>query len=322
MYFYSTLQKIRTEDISQAELNRFIEKLVKIALRFVRYNSGRLKNVVNEYQCDVLEDIAIDSIIPLVTESKEQNKMVLSIQFGTWEPEIKNEEEALFFLSKVISLSVNQQISSLLREYDPFFSKILDSLNYYIKSQNYYKKNFAGKLFVVEEYFDLSLIHFVEKEQLFSAPVELFIDKKFLLQSLFVYYKKIFSSPVAIPLYDLVYRLKELSYSNEITGITPDPSESFEINEIIKKGFANVYEKIENSYLKKGKLNENEFFQITEALKLIGNDLMDGGINPGLYYYLSETMPGLTSASYQAKYHNIFEYMVKIYRQKLVELLN
>ncbi len=322
MNFYSTLQKIQTGHISQTELNRFIEKLFQIAHKFVKYNSGRIKRIIIEYGSNILEDIAVDSIIPLVSQNRVDGKYFITTKFESWQPAVISEEDAEYFLFKIISLSVNQQISALLREFDPFFSKLLDSVNYFIKSQSYNKINVAGKIFITEPDFNLSHSHFIDREYLFNSPSELFLNKKELLPSLFEYYKEIFDGSIAIPLYDLIYKLKELNTSSDFAQSFSNPAESFEIKEITKKGLESVLVRIEDSYLNKGKLDEKEFFQISEALKLIGNDLMDGGINPGLNYYLFETMPGLTKEAYQTKYHNIFEYMVKIYRQKLVELLN
>ena len=122
-------------------------------------------------------------------------------------------------------------------------------------------------------------------------------------------------------MYDLVYRIKEINSDLPAEQKASVPISSLEIKEVIDHGFSIVCKKIEESYLKKGKLDKQEFINITDALKLIGNDLMNGGINPGLYYYLFETMPQLTKEDYQDKYHNIFEYIVKIYRQELAELL-
>ena len=133
MNFNSTLQKIQNRDISQTELNRFIEKLFSIALRFVKYNSGRIKRISDEYNSNILEDIAVDSITPLFLKNQSDGNYILITNYENWTPEISTEEDARFFMLKVISLSVNQQISALLREHDPFFSKILDSFKLFYK---------------------------------------------------------------------------------------------------------------------------------------------------------------------------------------------
>ena len=320
MNFYSDLQKIRTGDISQTDMNRFIEKLIQIALRFVKYNSGRIKRVANE-NSSFLEDIAVDSIVPFFTRNQSDGELFIISRFTSWEPEITTEVEAKYFLFKTISLSVTQRINTLLKEHDPFFSKILDSVNYFIKSQNFYKISIAGKIYITEPGTTIDKCRFVDRESLYNSPSGLITDKKEMLPSLFSYFRKILKAPAAIPLYDLVYRIKELNLSGEIPHSIQRTGEQLEVKEIIEKGLEIVCRKAEESYLKSGKLCDDEFAKVMMALKLIGNDLMDGGINPGLYQYFFEAMPGLTKQDYELKYHNIFEYIVKLYRQQLAELI-
>ncbi len=320
MNFYSVLQKIRTGDISQTDLNRFIEKLIQIALRFVKYNSGRIKKLTNG-SSNFLEDIAVDSIVPFFTRNQSDGELFIISRFSSWDPGITNEEEARYFLLKTISLSVNQRINTLLKEYDPFFSKILDSVNYFIKSQNFNKINIAGKIYITEQSGDTDKYFFADRESLYNSPSDLISNKKEMLPSLFNYFKMLYGGPAAIPLYDLIYRIKEINLSGEISSTIQGAGERLEVREIVEKGLVLVSEKASVSYVKTGKLGEDEFRMMMEALRLIGNDLMDGGINPGLYEYLYETMPELTKVIYERKYHNIFEYIVKLYRQQLAELM-
>lgn len=320
MDFYSELQKIRTGDISQTDLNRFIEKLIRIALRFVRYNSGRIKKIANE-SSSFHEDIAVDSIVPFFTRNQTDGELFIVSRFVSWEPAITTEEEAEYFLFKTISLSVTQRINTALKEYDPFFSKILDSVNYFIKSQNFARINIAGKIFITEAGVDAEQCIFAGKDALFSSPSGLISNKKDMLPSLFAYFKKLYNAPAAIPLYDLIYRIKEINLSDEISYSVQGSDGQIEIREIIEKGLSIVSRKTEESYVRKGKLSDDEFRVMMKALRLVGSDLMDGGINPGLYHYLNDAMPGLTKVEYERSYHNIFEYIVKLYRQQLAELI-
>ncbi len=53
------------------------------------------------------------------------------------------------------------------------------------------------------------------------------------------------------------------------------------------------------------------------GLKDIANDLCNGGMKAGLYDYLKPHFNSLSKQDYQEKYHNIFEYMAKTFRNKL-----
>ncbi len=320
MNFFSDLQKIRTDDISQTELNRFIEALIQIALRFVRYNSGRIKKIANE-SSSFLEDIAVDSIVPFFTRNQSDGELFIVSRFALWDPEITTEEEAKYFLFKTISLSVTQRINTLLKEYDPFFSKILDSINYLIKSQNFTRIDVAGKIYITEPGVDADKCILVDRDSLYCSPSSLITNKKEMLPALFTYFRKILRTPAAIPLYDLIYRIKEINLSGEISHSVQGTEEKVEVKEIINRGLSLISRKAEESYVKTGKLQDDEFIKMMEALELIGYDLMDGGINPGLYHYLYEAMPGLTKVEYELKYHNVFEYIVKQFKLQLVELI-
>ncbi len=289
MNYYLLLQKIQKGNIAQAELNRFIEKLIQIALRFVKYNAGRIKKITNESSGSVLEDIAVDSIVPFFSRKQPGDVLSILSMFNSWQPEITSESEAKYFLFKSISLSVNQRVNAILKEYDPFFSKILDSVNYFIKSQNYEKINVAGRVYIIEPSADKSKCWFVDREMLHNSPSELVRDKKQMLPSIFQHFNKMNGSPAAIPLYDLVYRLKGLNLTGELTQTVQSKREDLEVNEIIEQSFLIVSRKARESYVKTGKLDKNEFIKMMGALKRVGSDMMDGGINPGLYYYLCET---------------------------------
>jgi len=48
-------------------------------------------------------------------------------------------------------------------------------------------------------------------------------------------------------------------------------------------------------------------------------DLMNGGINPGLYNYLSPYMKDLNNEMYKQNYHNIIEYLLKSTKAHIAE---
>ena len=65
------------------------------------------------------------------------------------EPPIETEEKALFFLIDW-SEKVSRNMFPKYKRFDPFFSKILDSVNYQIEKQNYKKKQFLARHIIVE----------------------------------------------------------------------------------------------------------------------------------------------------------------------------
>lgn len=126
----------------------------------------------------------------------------------------------------------------------------------------------------------------------------------------------------AIPLNELVYKIKHISISEFITTeFSEESRKQFELNELIDYAMTKSIEKLNKSYYERRKLNKSETDSIHNALKDLCEDLKNGGIIPGLYYYLSPHMNSLTKEYYQETYHNILEYLLKITKATIAEHL-
>ena len=51
----------------------------------------------------------------------------------------------------------------------------------------------------------------------------------------------------------------------------------------------------------------------------MSNDLLDGGINPGMYEYFILYINNLEKEFYLNNYHNIIEYLVKVMKSTIAE---
>ena len=126
----------------------------------------------------------------------------------------------------------------------------------------------------------------------------------------------------AIPLNDLIYRLKHINFSEYAAVESSDFSrKQFEMNEIINIGLASSLMKLNDSYCAKGKLNAKEGESIRSALVDICEDLKNGGVNPGLYNYLSPYIKDLSKEAYKENYQSILEYLLKITKSVIADNL-
>jgi hypothetical protein len=116
-------------------------------LSTLRFNYKRIHKIIDRDELS-LDDIAIDSIASLFVRDAEGKFSAITSAFNSWQPPIQTEEEALYFLNKLIQKRVEQHISFLLREFDPFFSKLMDSVNYLIKKNNFKKVNCFGTVYI------------------------------------------------------------------------------------------------------------------------------------------------------------------------------
>jgi hypothetical protein len=269
-----------------------------------------------------IDEFALDAIAPLFTSEDGEQQIMLKQSFVKWNPPIKSEEDALYFLNKVVSHRVEQHIFSFLRTEDPFFSKILDSINYLIKTQDYKKIYSFGKTFIVETTNDETRLGYIDRVEFEKIPGRLFNEKGILFESLIHYLKTETDFVPAIPLNDLVYKIKHISLSEFITTESSEESrKQFELDELIDYAMSKSIEKLNRSYYEKGKLNIAETDSMHKALKDLCEDLKNGGINPGLYYYLQPHINNLTKEFYQETYHNILEYLFKITKSTIAENL-
>ncbi len=306
---------------SQILLNSIIEKAYQIAVKYLHYHQKKIINLLFREEITV-QELAIDSIAELFIKSENEDLNLLQQTFLGWQPAINTEEDVLFFLNKVVAGKVEQNIIKLLKAEDPFFSKLLDSINYLIKQNGFKKIHFLGKTFISETELNSFDGEFITREAFDNLPSELFTPKQYALKTILNYLKAETNYNPAIPLNDLVCRLKQINFSDYLSVDYENVlSKKIEIKEFLDIGLKAVDEKLIAAYLNKDKLTEQEVFAIKAALKEMAVDMSNGGLSPGLYEYLSPHISGLTKLMYKEKYHNILEYLLKVMKSKIADEL-
>jgi hypothetical protein len=310
-----------TDMHSPSLLNKVIETSYRIAIKYLQAHRLNISKLINKEDL-TLQELAMDCIVGLFV--REPDNEIISIQhtFNNWKPVVKTEEDCLFFLNKVVSNRVEQHIYKLFKEEDPFFSRLLDSVNYLVRTNGFNKIHFLGKTFLTESLEDKFEKNFIPTDEFEKIPAVLFQNKKTLLGDLFSYLRNETGFNPAIPLNELINRLKHINFSEYLVNeFVISEYKKIEINQIVEVGLNYAIEKLLTSYFDKGKLDEVERIAFELALKEMVIDLSDGGINPGLYKYLSPYLVGLTEQDYQIKYHNILEYLLKVMKSKIADTL-
>ena len=327
--FYVSLQMDKNSQIlhllsnpdSRHSINKLVEVCYKIALGTLRFNYKRIHKIIERDELSI-EDIAIDSLTSLFVREGKGKFLAITSAFNSWHPPIKTEEDALYFLTKLVQKRVEQHFSFLLRESDPFFSKLMDSVNYLIKKNNFKKVNCFGTVYINNSDSESISGKTIPVDEFEKLPASLFVDKKNLLQNIFQYLHSETSYASAIPFNALINKLKALNVAlYKVSESTSEQDDSIEIETIIKEALNKTFEKLEDSYLVKEKLTNSEGEMIKKSLIDMAQDLKDGGINPGLYKYLLAHFDGLDEQTYQQKYHNILEYLLKILKKNIADEL-
>ena len=66
-------------------------------------------------------------------------------------------------------------------------------------------------------------------------------------------------------------------------------------------------------------MNNKEYSCFKEALRTLADDIGNGAISTNLYSYLNHHFEDLSREKYLQNYHNIFEYLVKLFKNKIAE---
>lgn len=306
---------------SQILLNSLIETCQKIALSYLHCNYRKIYKFLQNEELS-FEEFALDAIAPLFVREKEDGNISIRTSFNNWQPAIKTEDDALYFLNKIVASRIEQHIYALLKEEDPFFSKILDSVNYLIKTQGYKKSQSLGKTYIIKSDDEIRDTLFISQQEFENLPAYLFRDKKKLFSNLLNYFQTETKFVSAIPLNDLVYKLKHINFSEYVVLESSEITrKQFEMDEIVDFALKSALEKLDNSYTEKGKLNSSESKSLRSALTDILIDLKNGGISPGLYDYLSPYIKDLSKEAYKDNYHNILEYLVRVTKSVIADNL-
>lgn len=306
---------------SQQSVNKLVEVCYKIAVNQLRFSYKKVHRIVVRDEI-LLEDIAIDSIASIFDRDDSGYFHNILVPFNSWQPQIKTEEDVVYFLNKLVQKRVEQHISFLLRESDPFFSKLMDSINYLVKKYNFKKLTYLGTVFITNPYIESISGKTIPIEEFEKLPASVFRDKKNLLQNIFQHLSSETSYGSAVPFNALIYKLKDLNISlYNLSESTTEQNDGIEVGSIISEALNKTFKKLEDSYLVKEKLTNSEGEKIRSSLIDMAQDLKDGGVNPGLYKYLAIHFEGLDEQTYQQKYHNILEYLLKVLKKNIADEL-
>lgn len=303
------------------ELNGLIEECFKLATVQVRYQMAKLHKpgIMGDLSA---KDIAVDAIAPLFTPASDGFIRHLNDIFSDWSPPVQSEEQAHFMLISVLSHRVKQHIHTMMRESDPFFAKILDSLNYHIKKERLVKTEKLKVCYItLADPVGLEMVY-CGYEDLLEIHATHFSIKHISISEI-LHQLKMDDKPAAIPLLALAKRIKEVNLSYENPVITCHRTETeFDVDSLSSLARRVVMEKLKHSYLDKGKLSAQESSLMESAIGEMLVDLKDGGIKPGLYHYIEMVDNTICPEVYKQKYHNILEYLLKVLKKELAHLLS
>ena len=306
--------------IGQKEINTFVDYCYKSALECAKYRVK--KNPQLYYNSEIkAADLAVDAVADLFSAGSGDQFAQIKTSIKNWQPEITTEEDALFFANSLVARKVTQQYQCALSFYDPFYTKILHAVDHLIKKENLVKDFYLGSCFICKE--NITGIHasFIDDESFEALPAYLFAQKKLMLQNVLSYLTKETEFFPVIPLHPLVLKIKHINLNSYLFKESEEEKYSFSADELITSSLSKMVEKLEQSYIAKGKVSAEIAEIFKRSFAEMGEDLKDGGLKPNLYYYVEQISNELSKEEFQTKYHNIYEYLTKLFKQNIAEEL-
>ncbi|MBL1214933.1 MAG: hypothetical protein HND52_16360 [Ignavibacteriae bacterium] len=314
---------VDTKTLSYADIKVLYSLCLKIACGYIaKVHSDKFcsKNRWN----DNIDDVASDAIVPLFIQNEHGTIHIIN-SYNHWNSKILTENDARFFLSRLVWSRVEQRMAKVLKERDPIFNKIHKTLMNCIDGEVYKKQTFFGKAYFVRGSADEIFAPVINYDDFNELPAAIFYKKRSkLLEELFNFIASHTIYFPAIPVNILVNRIKVLYAGGiEITNnVHPICEQEIDLNNVLKKCLLDVEEKLKTKYCSTNKLNEEECELIANTFYQVSLDLKNGGMKGSLFSYMNDVDKSIRNDEFYSKYHGIVNYLFKSFKADIEEFIN
>lgn len=267
------------------------------------------------------EEIALDAVVPLFQKHRTEDKLNIIKSFLSWRNPIKNEVQAEYFLHKLVSNRIEQHLTSVYKEIDPFYASILNYINFLIKRGGFNKLSYLGDKIIAQTEELINAGKIIDLSNFNNIPISIFLGKKeSLIRQIFNYIEEQTEFIAAIPVDFLVKRLKEIRMNDFIQNTSYGDKFCYDliyVDDIVKKSLEKTCLKVDNFYSLREKYSLDECKIIKDIMTNIAEDLKNGGINKSLYEYYFELDSTIDSKVFYKKYYNTINYLIKEFKNTL-----
>jgi hypothetical protein len=131
-----------------------------------------------------------------------------------------------------------------------------------------------------------------------------------------------FQKPVAVEMADMYHLIKEfratcVSVNGSVPALGLWPLQYAELQKATDSILADIRATILERYLRDGKMTGKEVVVMYAALSDIACDMALGEMSEKNYTYISRYWPALTEADYYSSTRKVFEYLVRIFKERI-----
>lgn len=317
------LKEVLLGQPSELEKNHLFEILIEVARMRIRFFS-RLKYFSLERNEISMDDIALEAVSNLLSNNEVDYLEYLRNSFVNWEPPIKNEDEAINFVNRIIDQSIYQTIARKYSELDPLFAKILKEIRRANPDKYKIFERVDTEYIALKSFDEKSKLNIIPQDELIVLGVQKFPDNNYIngwIDEIFKSLDEFTEYSPVLPVNSLALKIKfELTAAQKIDfNIIPDPEVQFLVREGVLLSLKRVERKLETLSKKKKKYSQRVLTIFREALYDIASDLLEGDEIKNYYEYLRVYDENLTMKDYRENYRAQFEYLIKILKNELAQ---
>ncbi|MBM4176201.1 MAG: hypothetical protein FJ213_08520 [Ignavibacteria bacterium] len=271
-----------------------------------------------------MDDIALEAVSNLLSNNEADYLESLRKTFSSWDPKITTEEEANFFINKIIDRSIYQSIVKKYTEIDPLFSKILKEIKRIHQVNHQFKliqKTGVDYLSMVSE-LEFDELNIIPQDELIVLSINKYPDNNYIRGWIEEVFNSILEfteySPI-LPINSLALKIKiEMGAVHKIDlNVLPDPEMIVLYKEGIVSSLKKVHIRIQSLTKKKESYDEKTSAIFSDAITDIANDLMQGETVKNYYDYLRFYDSDITIDIYRDSYRSQFEYLIKLLKNEI-----
>lgn len=308
---------------TELEKNYLFEMLIEAARIRIRFVS-KTKYFSLERNEISMDDIALEAVSNLLSNNEADYLESLRKTFSSWDPKITTEEEANFFINKIIDRSIYQSIVKKYTEIDPLFSKILKEIKRIHQANHQFKliqKTGVDYLSMVSE-LEFDELNIIPQDELIVLSINKYPDNNYIRGWIEEVFNSILEfteySPI-LPINSLALKIKiEMGAVHKIDlNVLPDPEMIVLYKEGIVSSLKKVHIRIQSLTKKKESYDEKTSAIFSDAITDIANDLMQGETVKNYYDYLRFYDSDITIDIYRDSYRSQFEYLIKLLKNEI-----
>ncbi|MFO7889574.1 MAG: hypothetical protein R6V04_04470 [bacterium] len=323
---------------SEPEINPLVRLCIRLSLGYLRLkeHSGYHIREHNFATDQELEDLAADSVADLFRRSSTGHYIRLQQYFTPRLNNCQTNEDCFLLLRKLVMSRTDQALFRIFRNRDPEGAKLIRSIKLAVDKNPdmELKETVRGTVLI---YCSLNtspeadrLPDYFEQAGLFAEIKNLFKPKDTvpeLLQKIGGILGGFSYSWSGIALRDVVHLIRTFRqpFKHNRSSITYPEAELLlqkkDLQENIKSILSELYLKIEQDYVRKQKITAKNATAIKNALHLIAEDMLDGGVDRSNFEYIQHVLPDISKHQYHSELRTRFEYVVKLLKKNLKSLL-